>query len=347
MIIDLLKISLEHKASDVIISSWNYPALKVWGEIVYLEEKGKLEPEELKKDILTIIPERYHEKYLRDYELDFSIEIKWFSRFRVNAFKQKNGFGMVFRVISSVVPEFDSLWLPKVIQSFSHRKSWLVLITWWVWAWKSTTLASLIHEINKNYKKHIITIEDPIEYVHESQKSLIEQRELGWSTHSFENGLKYALRQASDVIMIGEMRDIETFRLALRAAETGNLVFATLHTSWAARTVSRIIDMFPWEEKWYIRAQLAESLLGVVWQDLIRKDDGSRVMAVEVLVKNTAIENMIREDHVHQIDSAIETGKEHGMIPMIKYLEYLLGKNEITQEIYEAHVKKYWLETSI
>ena len=347
MITELLKLSLEHKASDIIISSWNYPAFKISWEIVYLEEKGKLDAESLKKDILAIIPERYHQKYLEDFELDFSIELQWFSRFRVNAFKQKKGFGMVFRVIPSIVPEFETLWLPKVIQSFSHRKSGLVLITGWVWAGKSTTLASLIHEINKNYKKHIITVEDPIEYSHESNKSLIEQRELGGSTQSFENGLKYALRQASDVIMVGEMRDVETFRLALRAAETGNLVFATLHTSGAARTVSRIIDMFPGEEKWYIRAQLSESLLGVVWQDLIRKDDGSRVMAVEVLVKNKAIENMIREDHVHQINSAIETGKEHGMIPMIKYLEYLLAKKEITQEIYEAHVRKYWLESSV
>jgi twitching motility protein PilT len=347
MITELLKLSLERKASDIILSAGNYPAFKVSWEIVYLEEMEKLDPDALKQDILTIVPERYHEKYQSEYELDFSIELKWFSRFRVNAFKQKNGFWVVFRVIPSMVPEFENLWLPKVIQSFSHRKSWLVLITGWVGSGKSTTLASLLNEINKNYKKHIITVEDPIEYVHASQQSLIEQRELWGSTLSFENGLKYALRQASDVIMIWEMRDIETFRLALRAAETGNLVFATLHTSWAARTVSRIIDMFPGEEKWYIRAQLAESLLWIVWQDLIKKEDGSRVMATEVLVKNKAIENMIRDDHVHQINSAIETGKEHGMIPMIKYLEYLLSKKEITQEIYDAHVKKYWLEMSV
>ena len=347
MIIDLLKLSLEKKASDIIVSAWNYPAFKISWEIVYHTEYWKLDPDELKKDILYVIPERYHQKYLAQYELDFSIELKWFSRFRVNAFKQKNGFWVVFRVIPSIVPEFETLGLPKVVKSFSHRKSGLVLITGWVWAWKSTTLASLINEINKNYQKHIITVEDPIEYVYESQQSLIEQRELWGSTLSFENGLKYALRQASDVIMVGEMRDVETFRLALRAAETGNLVFATLHTSGAARTVSRVIDMFPWEEKWYIRAQLAESLLGIIWQDLIKKEDGSRVMATEVLVKNKAIENMIRDDHVHQIDSAIETGKEHGMIPMIKHLEYLLAKKEITEEIYEAHVKKYWLEASV
>ncbi len=345
MITELLKLSLEYHASDIILSAGNYPAFKVSGEIVYLEERGKLDPDTLKNGILDIIPERHKEKFLVHYELDFSIEIPWFSRYRVNAFKQKNGFGVVFRVIPSDVPEFSSLSLPKVIQSFSHRKSGLVLITWGVGSWKSTTLASLIHEINKNYKKHIITVEDPIEYAHESINSLVEQRELGGSTLSFENGLKHALRQASDVIMIGEMRDIETFRLALRAAETGNLVFATLHTSGAARTVSRIIDMFPGEEKWYIRAQLAESLLGIVWQDLIKKDDGSRVMAVEVLVKNKAIENMIREDNIHQINSAIETGKEHGMIPMIKYLEYLLSRKDISQEIFDAHVKKYWLDS--
>ena len=347
MITELLKLSIEHNASDIILSAGNYPAFKVSWDIVYLDKMKRLDPEELGQDILKIIPSRYQEKYQQEYELDFSIELKWFSRFRVNAFKQKNGFWVVFRAIPTIVPEFNDLRLPKVIQSFSHRKSWLVLITGWVGAWKSTTLAALINEINKNYKKHIITVEDPIEFVHTSNMSLIEQRELWGSTLSFENGLKCALRQASDVIMIGEMRDIETFRLALRAAETGNLVFATLHTSWAARTVSRIIDMFPGEEKWYIRSQLAESLLGIVWQDLIKKEDGSRVMATEVLVKNKAIENMIREDHVHQINSAIETGKEHGMIPMIKYLEYLLLKKEITQEIYETQVKKYWLESSV
>lgn len=345
MIAEILRSSLENKASDIILSAGNFPAYKVSGEISYVESYGKLDPEVLKNDILAIIPKKHTQTFLDEMELDFSIELKWYCRFRVNAFKQKSGFWVVFRVIPSDVPEFSSLKLPDVIGSFSHRKSGLVLITWWVWAWKSTTLASLINEINKNYKKHIITIEDPIEYVHESKSSLIEQRDVWGSTLNFENGLKYALRQASDVIMIWEMRDLETFRLALRAAETGNLVFATLHTSGAARTISRIIDMFPWDEKSYIRAQLAESLLWVVWQDLIKKEDGSRVMAVEVLVKNKAIENMIREDHLHQINSAIETGKDSGMVPMIKYLAFLLNKGDITQEIHDAHIKKYGLDS--
>ena len=343
MLSEILAKAVEVGASDIILSANNFPALKRSGEIEYLEEYGKLDNTELEKEVFSIIPERYKELFKKNMELDFSIESEKLWRFRVNGFKQKYGYGLVFRVIKPDVPDFDDLNLPKVIKSFSHRKSGLVLITGGVGSWKSTTLASLINEINENYTKHIITIEDPIEFVHPSKNSLIEQRELGANTLSFENGLKYALRQASDVVMVGEMRDLETFRLALRAAETGNLVFATLHTSGAARTISRIVDMFPWDEKSYIRAQLAESLLWVVWQDLIKKEDGGRVVATEVMVKNNAIENMIRDDKVHQIDGTIETGKEHGMIPMRKYLEYLLEKWEINQEIHDRHLRKYGL----
>lgn len=343
MLSEILAKAVELWASDIILSSHNYPALKISWEIEYLEDYGKLDSGELEKEIFSIIPEKYKETFKKNMELDFSIQSESHGRFRVNAFKQKNGYWLVFRVIKPDVPEFDRLNLPKIIKSFSHRKSGIVLITGWVGSGKSTTLASLINEINENYNKHIITIEDPIEFLHPSKKSLIEQRELGSSTLNFENGLKYALRQASDVIMVGEMRDLETFRLALRAAETGNLVFATLHTSGAARTISRIVDMFPWDEKWYIRAQLAESLLWVVWQDLIKKEDGWRVVATEVMVKNSAIENMIREDKVHQIDGAIETGKESWMVPMRKYLEYLLERWEINEEIHERHLRKYGL----
>jgi len=343
MLSEILGKAVEIGASDIILSANNYPALKRSGEIEYLEEYGILNNDELEKEVFTIIPDRYQELFKKNMELDFSIESQTHGRFRVNGFKQKYGYGLVFRVIKPDVPKFEDLNLPNIIKNFSHRKSGLVLITGGVGSWKSTTLASLINEINENYNKHIITIEDPIEVIHPSKKSLIEQRELWANTLSFENGLKYALRQASDVIMVGEMRDLETFRLALRAAETGNLVFATLHTSGAARTISRIVDMFPGDEKWYIRAQLAESLLWVVWQDLIKKEDGWRIVATEVLIKNKAIENMVREDKVHQIDGAIETGKEHGMIPMRRYLEYLLEKWEINQEIHDNHLRKYWL----
>ena len=343
MITQILSQAIEAGASDVIISPGNHPAMKKSGEIIYLTDYEILTNKNIEEEVLSIVPEHMQQSLKDDLELDFSLALTWYGRLRVNAFKQRGGFGLVFRTIPEEIPEFDSLGIPEIIKSFSDRKSGLVLITGGVGSGKSTTLAALINEINKNHKKHIITIEDPIEFVHTSKNSLIEQREVGESTHSFENGLKYALRQASDVIMVGEMRDLETFRLALRAAETGNLVFATLHTSWAARTVSRIIDMFPWDEKDHIKAQLAESLLGVIWQDLIKKEDGTRIPATEVMVKNKAIENMIRESHIHQINGAIETGKAEGMIPMKRYLAELLEKQEITKEIYEKYMSRYGL----
>jgi len=344
MISQVLKKAIELWASDIIISPEHFPAVKKSGEVTYLEEFGKVSGSELKREIFSIVPEKSKQEFIDEMELDFSIQAQWLGRFRVNGFKQKWWYGLVFRVIASDIPEFDSLNIPKIIKSFSDRKSGLVLITWGVGSWKSTTLASLINEINKNYKKHVIIIEDPIEFIHESKNSLIEQREVWSSTHSFENALKYALRQASDVIMVWEMRDLETFRLALRAAETWNLVFATLHTSGAARTISRIIDMFPGDEKSYIRTQVAESLLWVVWQDLIKKEDGTRVAATEVMVKNKAIENMIRENQLHQINGSIETWKADGMIPMKRYLDYLLEKWEISSNIHDIHMKRYGLD---
>ena len=347
MIAEILKKAIEQKASDIIISPGNFPALKKSGDILYLEEYGKLSGEKLDEEIFSIIPERIKDDLKKDLELDFSINMNGYGRFRVNAFKKKWWYGLVFRVIPSEIPVFDELWLPKIIKSFSERKSGLVLITWGVWSWKSTTLASLIGEINQNYKKHIIIIEDPIEFIHESKQSLIEQREVWASTHSFKNGLKYALRQASDVIMIGEMRDLDTFRLALRAAETGNLVFATLHTSGAARAISRIVDMFPGDEKEYIRSQVAESLLWVVWQDLIKKEDGTRIVASEVMVKNKAIENMIRENHIHQINGAIETGKQDWMIPMDRYLWFLKENWKISEKVYDSYIQRYGLKQRV
>lgn len=344
MISQVLQKAVDLWASDIIISPGNFPAIKKSGEIIYLEDFWKTDGKSLEEEMFTIIPEKLKNEFISEMELDFSTQAGSLGRFRVNGFKQRGGYSLVFRVIANEIPVFDNLNIPKIIKSFSDRKSGLVLITGWVGSGKSTTLASLINEINTHYKKHIITIEDPIEFIYESKKSLIEQREIWNSTHSFENGLKYALRQASDVIMIGEMRDLDTFRLALRAAETGNLVFATLHTSGAAKTVSRIIDMFPGDEKWYIRTQVAESLLWVVWQDLIKKEDGSRVVATEVMIKNKAIENMIRENQLHQINGAIETGKADGMIPMLRYLSELLESWEITESIHEKYMLRYGLK---
>ncbi len=336
----ILKLAVEKNASDIILTAGQKPSLKLNWEVEVLQDYEIISKEESKQTALTIMTEPQKKEFLEELELDFSIEIKDFSRFRVNAFMQKEWFWLVFRPIKTTIPEFDSLNLPQIIKSLAHKKNWLVLITWAVWSWKTTTLASILNEINKTQKKHIITVEDPIEFVYKNELSIIEQRDVWEHTKSFDNWLKYALRQAPDVIMIWEMRDLETFRLALRAAETGNLVFATLHTSWAARTISRIIDMFPWDEKNKIRQQISESLIWVVWQQLLKTSDwSSRVAATEVMFNNTSIANMIRKDQTHQIPNAIETWKDNWMITMKESLNDLFWKWLISEETLDYNLK--------
>ncbi len=337
----ILKQSLTDRASDVLLSSGSHPSFKVDGDIVYLEEYEKYTDEILREELYSTMTASQKEEFNREHELDFSIELKGFSRFRVNCFIQKEGISAVFRPIPTEIPLFEDLWLPHQIKEFAHKRGGLVLVTGTVWSGKSTTLASLINEINLTEKKHIITVEDPIEYSYKSMLSLIEQREVGEDTHSFDNGLKYALRQAPDVIMVWEMRDLATFRLALRAAETGSLVFATLHTSGAARTVARIIDMFPWDEKEIVRQQVSDSLLWVVWQALLKKKGWKwRVAAIEVMVNNKWISNLIRKGLVHQIDSSIEIGRSDGMVPMKDSLDHLLKEDLITQKDYDFYMEE-------
>ncbi len=326
-IVEILKSALEKDASDIILTSWSRPALKIYGEVVYLDEYDVLSQADLSNQIISIMNEKQKLSLKENLELDFPIDLKWYSRFRVNVFFSKWWIWAVFRPIKTTLPNFRELWLPDKLLELIKNKNWLILVTGSVGSWKSTTMSSLVDIISANMSKHIITIEDPIEYVFNNNKSIIEQREVGVNTLSFENGLKYALRQASDVIMIWEMRDLETFRLALRAAETWNLVIATLHTSWAARTVSRIIDMFPWDEKEHIRSQLADSLIWIVWQDLLKtKDWKGRVLATELLVNNTWISNMIRKWVLHQIDWAMETWMADGMYTMKSSIEKLQAK---------------------
>ncbi len=323
----ILKISLEKDASDIIITSNAVPSIKQYWDITPLEDFELMDEDEVKGEILATMSDSQQEKFKRDLELDYSIELKWYSRFRVNAFFTKNGPGAVLRPIKTVLPNFEELLLPKKLLELASRKHGLLLVTGGVGSGKSTTMSAIINHITQHQKRHIITVEDPIEFVFQNNQSLVEQREVGSSTKSFANGLKYALRQASDVIMIGEMRDMDTFRLALRAAETGNLVIATLHTSGTSRTISRIIDMFPGDEKDYIRSQLSTSLLGVIWQQLIKwQDKQSRVLATELLVNNTSIANMIRRGQIHQIPGAVETGSEDGMYTMDRCLEKLQEK---------------------
>ena len=341
MIKEILSYAIENHASDVILASGNLPAIKQFWEIVYLDEYDVLSNKILSNELKNIMSEEQKASLQKKWEIDFSYEISEIGRFRVNIFSQNLGLSLVFRVISPEIPKKEELWLPLHITDLLEKKSGIILVTGGVGSGKSTTLASLIKHINLHYSRHIITLEDPIEYFHESQNSLVEQREVGKNTQNFENGLMYALRQASDVIMIGEMRDLETFRLALRAAETGNLVLATVHTAWAARTIARIIDMFPGEEKNHIRTQLAESLIAVLWQDLLPAKEGGRVLSSELLIKTKAIENMIRESVVHQINGAIETGKDFGMISMKHSLEKLLEEEKISQEVFERYMNLY------
>lgn len=326
-IVQILKNALERDASDIILTSWAKPALKIYWEVIYLEEYEVFSATELSNQIISIMTEKQKLSFKENLELDFPIDLKWYSRFRVNVFFAKNWAWAVFRPIKTKLPSFRDLGLPEKLLDLIKRKNWLLLVTWSVWSGKSTTMSALIDVISANMSKHIITVEDPIEYIFNNNKSLIEQREVWLNTKSFENGLKYALRQASDVIMIWEMRDLETFRLALRAAETWNLVIATLHTSGAARTVARIVDMFPWDEKEYIRSQLADSLVWIIWQDLLKTKDWKwRVLATELLVNNTSISNMIRKWVLHQIDGSVETGMSDWMHTMKSSLEKLKEK---------------------
>ena len=326
-LIDILKKSLILGASDIILTSDVKPYLKINWDVECIKDSEIYEREKLAKDLFWIMNGLQKEIFKKNLELDFSIDLKWYSRFRVNAFYSKKWIWAVFRIIKKEIPKFENLWLSNQILKFLNKRNWLILVTGWVWSGKSTTLASLIDVINSDFTKHIITVEDPIEFSFENKQSLIEQREVWTNTLSFDNWLKYALRQATDVIMVWEMRDLETFRLALRAAETGNLVFATLHTSWAARTISRIIDMFPWDEKEQIKSQLASSLIWIIWQDLIKtKDQKGRVLAQEILVNTWAVQNMIRKWLTHQIKSAIETWSWDWMVTMEESLSTLKNK---------------------
>ena len=336
----ILKEALNRNASDIILSPLSKPSLKLNGDVVLLEEFEVFTEEVLNKVVLMLMSDIQKKEFLEKKELDFGIDLKWFSRFRVNAFVQRDGYWVVFRAIKSELPSFESLWLPTQVLDFVDRKAGLILITGSVGSGKSTTLASLLNYINANYNKHIITVEDPVEFIFKNDKCIIEQREVWLDTHNFWNWLQYALRQVSDVIMVWEMRNLETFRLALRAAETWNLVLATLHTSWAARTVSRIIDMFPGDEKEQIKQQLSEGLIWVVWQDLIKTADwNGRIPACEVLVNTTNISNMIRKWNTHQINWAIETGRVEGMIPMKKSLATLQEKWLISEDTYNYYLK--------
>jgi len=327
---ELLAFVVKNKASDLHLSAGLPPMIRVHGDVRRINLPA-LEHKDVHAMVYDIMNDGQRKFYEENLECDFSFAIPNLARFRVNAFVQHRGAGAVFRTIPSKVLSLEDLKCPKVFTEISDQPRGVVLVTGPTGSGKSTTLAAMINYINEEEYGHILTVEDPIEFVHESKKCLINQREVGPHTLSFANALRSALREDPDIILVGEMRDLETIRLAMTAAETGHLVFGTLHTSSAAKTIDRIIDVFPAEEKDMMRAMLSESLRAVISQTLLKTKDGtSRVAAHEIMVSTPAIRNLIRENKVAQMYSAIQTGQQYGMQTLDQNLQELVRRNVVS-----------------
>jgi len=328
-IAELLAFAQKNKASDLHLSSGLPPMIRVDGDMKRIN-LPTLDAETVLKMIFDIMNDNQRKNYEENLEVDFSFEIPNVARFRVNAFNQDRGPAAVFRTIPSVVLSLDDLDAPSIFKEICMKPRGLVLVTGPTGSGKSTTLAAMVDYINDKNRAHILTVEDPIEFVHQSKKCLINQRELHEDTHSFENALRSALREDPDVILVGELRDLETIRLAMTAAETGHLVLGTLHTTSAAKTIDRIVDVFPAEEKSMVRSMLSESIQAVIAQTLIKRISGGRIAAHEIMIGTSAIRNLIREDKVAQMYSMIQTGQAEGMITLDQTLENLVRNRLIT-----------------
>jgi twitching motility protein PilT len=329
-ITELLAFSVKNKASDLHLSSGLPPMIRVHGDVRRINLPA-MEHKDVHGMVYDIMNDGQRKIYEETLECDFSFEIPNLARFRVNAFNQHRGAGAVFRTIPSKVLTLEELNCPKIFKEISEYPRGIVLCTGPTGSGKSTTLAAMVNHVNENDYGHILTVEDPIEFVHESKKCLINQREVGPHTLSFANALRSALREDPDVILVGEMRDLETIRLALTAAETGHLVFGTLHTSSAAKTVDRIVDVFPAAEKEMVRAMLSESLRAVISQTLLKTKDGNgRVAAHEIMIGTPAIRNLIRENKVAQMYSAIQTGQNFGMQTLDQNLIEMVRRNIVS-----------------
>jgi len=336
---ELLKMSIQRKASDLHLTENSTPVLRIDGKLIFTEGKP-LHRDDLKKSIYSILSDTQKEKFERDRELDFSLALEGLERFRVNIHIQKGSVEAAFRRIPQFVPSIKELGLPPAIINFARKPSGLVLITGPTGSGKTTTLAAMIEVINTERSCMIMCIEDPIEYVHKNKKAVIKQREVYSDTHSFAEALKRCLRQDPDVIVVGEMRDLETISTALTAAETGHLVLATLHTPDAPQTIERIIDVFPAHQQQQVRLQLSASLQGVASQILLPQANGEgRALASEVLVATPAIRNLIREQSVEQIPTAIQTGVQYGMHTMDTSLKLLFEEGLISYEDALSQVK--------
>ena len=335
-IIDLLGQMISRKASDLHLTVGAPPSIRVDGEIVPLGYPKYL-PQDVKGLVFSMMREEQIKEYELEHEFDFAYGIKQLGRFRVNVFMQRGSVGCVIRAVPTTKKSIEELGLPAVTKDLIMRPRGILLCTGPTGSGKSTSLAAMVDYINEHRKAHIITIEDPIEFLHEHKQCLVNQRELGPDTKSFAVALRHVLRQDPDVILVGEMRDLETISTAITAAETVHLVFATLHTNDAAQTIDRIIDVFPPHQQSQIRLQLANSLQAIFCQTLCRKIGGGRVMAYELLIANSAIRNLIREGKIHQIPSAIEVGQGIGMKTLTMTLTDLVNKQVITREEARTH----------
>jgi twitching motility protein PilT len=329
----IFRTAVQYKASDIYVATGVKPTLRINGDLIRIEEHALLTKKMAEEYLLEIMTPEQKKLFEKTLDLDFSIDIENICRFRVSMFVQRKGISAVFRLIPETVMSMDELGLPAQMKKAIKYHNGLVIVTGPTGSGKTTTMASMVHELNKNSKKHIITIEDPIEYVHKDIQSVIQQREVGTNTHSFGRALKSSLRESPDVVLLGEMRDLETMQQAITAAETGHLVLTTLHTSGCANSINRIIDAFPSEQQNQIRSQLAESLRAVFWQSLIKtKDEKGRIAAFEIMFVNNAIANMIRKGTTHQVNSVIETSTKEGMQTMKKAVTDLFQANLISEE---------------
>lgn len=324
--------AIELGASDIHITVGSPIIARISNKLVPLSDY-KLSPDDTDKIVTSILTKEQMERFLEEGEFDFSFSLAGKGRFRVNVFKQRGSYGMAFRIVPRIIPTLEQLRLPSIIEGLTHHKRGLILVTGPTGSGKSTTLACMIDIINSREKMHIITIEDPIEYLHNHKNSLVNQREIGQDSKSFGKALRASLRQDPDIILVGEMRDLETISTALTAAETGHLVFSTLHTLGADNTIDRVIDVFPPHQQQQVRIQLASVLQGVISQQLLPTSDGrGRVVATEILTVTPAVRNLIREGKAHQLQTVIQTGKSHGMVSMDSSLISLYRTGLLSKE---------------